>query len=111
MLDLDGFKYYNDTFGHRVGDKTLKIIAEAIVQSVRTIDIVARYGGDEFMVILPETDKALAINIAERLRNDVAKTLLPTRNTTGLPRHRVLPRSRRDHGAAYRPRGQGPLCR
>jgi diguanylate cyclase (GGDEF)-like protein len=85
MLDLDGFKYYNDTFGHRVGDKTLKIIAEAIVQSVRTIDIVARYGGDEFMVILPETDKALAVNIAERLRNDVAKTLLPTRNTTGLP--------------------------
>jgi diguanylate cyclase (GGDEF)-like protein len=55
------------------------------VQSVRAIDIVARYGGDEFMVILPETDKALAINIAERLRNDVAKTLLPTRNTTGLP--------------------------
>jgi diguanylate cyclase (GGDEF)-like protein len=78
MLDIDGFKYYNDTFGHRIGDKALKVIADIILNSVRSIDIVSRYGGDEFMVILPETDKALAVQIAERLRADVAKIVLPT---------------------------------
>jgi diguanylate cyclase (GGDEF)-like protein len=78
MLDIDGFKYYNDTFGHRIGDKALKVISDIILNSVRSIDIVARYGGDEFMVILPETDKALAVQIAERLRSDVAKIVLPT---------------------------------
>ena len=78
MLDLDGFKYCNDTFGHLFGDKTLKVIAETILNTVRTMDIVARYGGDEFMVILPETDESLAIDIAERLRNNVAKKVVLT---------------------------------
>jgi diguanylate cyclase (GGDEF)-like protein len=76
MLDLDGFKYCNDTFGHLFGDKTLKIIAETLLNTVRSMDIVARYGGDEFMVILPETDESLAIDIAERLRNNVAKKVV-----------------------------------
>lgn len=79
MVDLDGFKYYNDTYGHLLGDKILKIIAEAIVKSVRSVDLVSRYGGDEFMVILPETDVASAVTIAERLRNDIATTALPAR--------------------------------
>lgn len=85
MLDLDGFKYCNDTFGHLFGDKTLKVIAETILNTVRTMDIVARYGGDEFMVILPETDESLAIDIAERLRNNVAKkvVLTQTQNSAG----------------------------
>ncbi len=85
MLDIDGFKYYNDTFGHRIGDKALKVIADIILNSVRSIDIVARYGGDEFMVILPETDKPLAIHIAERLRSDVAKIVLPTNSIPDAP--------------------------
>ena len=78
MLDLDGFKYCNDTFGHPFGDTTLKNVAETLQNTVRSMDIVARYGGDEFMVILPETAETLAIDIAERLRNNVAKqAILP----------------------------------
>jgi diguanylate cyclase (GGDEF)-like protein len=78
MLDLDGFKYCNDTYGHLFGDKILKIIAETLLSTVRSMDIVARYGGDEFMIILPETRESLARDIAERLRNSVAgKVVLP----------------------------------
>ncbi len=83
MLDLDGFKYCNDTFGHLFGDKTLKVIAETILNTVRSMDIVARYGGDEFMVILPETDESLAIDIAERLRNNVAKKIVLPQDAAG----------------------------
>jgi diguanylate cyclase (GGDEF)-like protein len=78
MLDLDGFKSCNDTFGHLFGDKMLKDIADALQNTVRSMDIVARYGGDEFMVILPETAEELAIDISERLRSNVAKkAILP----------------------------------
>lgn len=75
MLDLDGFKYCNDTFGHLFGDATLKEIAETLLSTVRSMDVVARYGGDEFMIILPETTESVAIEIAERLRDSVAKTV------------------------------------
>ena len=78
MLDLDGFKYCNDSLGHLFGDKKLKDIAETLLNTVRSMDIVARYGGDEFMVILPETEQTLAIDIAERLRSNVEKnSILP----------------------------------
>jgi diguanylate cyclase (GGDEF)-like protein len=72
MLDLDGFKYCNDTFGHSYGDRALKATGETLLDTVRSTDIVARYGGDEFMIILPETREAPAIEIAERLRSNVA---------------------------------------
>jgi diguanylate cyclase (GGDEF)-like protein len=72
MLDLDWFKYCNDTFGHSHGDRTLKAVAEVLLNTVRSMDVVARYGGDEFMIILPETRESLAQDIAERLRNNVA---------------------------------------
>ena len=86
MLDLDGFKSCNDTFGHLFGDKMLKVIAEALQNTVRSMDIVARYGGDEFMVILPETAEALAIDIAERLRSNVeVKALLPQEAADKVP--------------------------
>lgn len=78
MLDIDDFKSYNDTYGHPVGDKALKIVAEAVLNSVRSIDIVSRFGGDEFMIILPITDKTEAISIAERLGNDISKTEMPS---------------------------------
>jgi len=71
MLDLDGFKNCNDTHGHLFGDTVLKDVAEALMKTVRSMDIVARYGGDEFIVILPETPESVAIDIAERLRNSV----------------------------------------
>jgi diguanylate cyclase (GGDEF)-like protein len=61
--------------GHPVGDKTLKTIAEILLDAVRSIDIVARCGGDEFMVILPETGEALAVEIAERVRKKMETTL------------------------------------
>jgi len=86
MLDLDGFKYCNDTFGHLFGDKVLKDVAETLLNTVRSIDIVSRYGGDEFMIILPETTEALAVEIAERLRSNVAdSTFFPQRTPSTEP--------------------------
>ena len=83
MMDLDGFKLYNDTYGHRTGDRILKHVADVTMKSVRTMDVVSRYGGDEFIVILPETDLALAIKIAERLNKDVAKEAFLIENGLG----------------------------
>jgi diguanylate cyclase (GGDEF)-like protein len=76
MLDMDGFKYCNDTFGHLFGDRTLQDIANTLLNTVRSMDIVARYGGDEFMVILPETGGAMANEIAERIRSSMADKLI-----------------------------------
>jgi len=76
MLDIDGFKVYNDTFGHPAGDRLLKQVSDAITDSVRTMDIVARFGGDEFMVLLPETEPSLAMHIAERIRAGVSQVAL-----------------------------------
>jgi len=70
-MDIDGFKLYNDAFGHPAGDKLLKRISEAITRSVRTTDIAARFGGDEFLVLLPETEPALAMKIADRVHREV----------------------------------------
>jgi diguanylate cyclase (GGDEF)-like protein len=83
MVDLDGFKYCNDTQGHSFGDRILKDIADILLNTVRSMDIVARYGGDEFMVILPETGQALAIDIAERLRANVKKKIVLPRDGAG----------------------------
>ncbi len=76
MLDLDGFKYCNDTFGHLLGDRTLKTVAETLLNTVRSMDVVARVGGDEFMVILPETSESMAKDIAERMRDNIAKQVV-----------------------------------
>lgn len=74
MLDIDDFKYYNDTNGHLAGDEALKTTAKCIRESVRTVDVVARFGGEEFAVILPETDGQGAQLVAERIRAQVEKT-------------------------------------
>ncbi len=71
MVDLDGFKACNDTRGHTAGDRTLKDVATILLKTVRSMDVVARYGGDEFMIILPETGRSTAIEIAERMRRNV----------------------------------------
>ena len=73
MLDLDHFKQYNDTYGHPAGDIILQQVARSLQNRQRKLDIVARYGGDEFAVILPETDEDGAVNVAETLRLMVAE--------------------------------------
>jgi len=73
MLDLDDFKIYNDSLGHQAGDNILKEIATLLKNQSRKMDYVCRYGGEEFAIILPYTDKKEAYLIAERLRENIAK--------------------------------------
>ncbi len=68
MVDIDNFKRYNDKYGHLVGDVALQEVAEILKNSIRTVDLVCRYGGEEFAVILPQTDKEGALQVAERIR-------------------------------------------
>ena len=68
MMDIDHFKQVNDTYGHRAGDQALQSVAKQIRRAMRATDIIARYAGDEFMLLLPETDGVQAMQVAERLR-------------------------------------------
>jgi diguanylate cyclase (GGDEF)-like protein len=72
FMDLDGFKLVNDAYGHRAGSATLTEVAEVITGSVRESDFVARYGGDEFVLMLPETPAKRALQMAERVRLRIA---------------------------------------
>jgi diguanylate cyclase (GGDEF)-like protein len=71
MVDVDHFKKFNDKFGHPEGDKALAQIAKLLKSATRTADSVSRYGGEEFAMILPETAKPAAIEVAERIRADL----------------------------------------
>jgi diguanylate cyclase (GGDEF)-like protein len=71
MLDLDGFKAFNDEHGHLAGDEMLAAVAQSLRNAVRTSDVVARYGGDEFVVVLPNTPGAAARRVARELRRVV----------------------------------------
>jgi diguanylate cyclase (GGDEF)-like protein len=75
MLDLDNFKAYNDTYGHPAGDTLLSQIGKIIKGSVRNVDQAFRYGGDEFVVILPQTTREDAHVVAERVRGQIAKAM------------------------------------
>lgn len=68
MIDLDNFKYINDTFGHPVGDMVLKEIAVLFAIELRRVDLLARFGGDEFAIILPEAEVARGLQVANKLR-------------------------------------------
>ena len=72
FLDLDDFKQVNDRHGHLVGSHVLMEMAAVILSSVRDTDVVARYGGDEFVVVLPETDLEMGLKVAERVRERIA---------------------------------------
>jgi diguanylate cyclase (GGDEF)-like protein len=72
LLDIDHFKPINDSYGHQVGDVVLAELAQLIVNTVRTTDIVTRYGGEEIMVMAPSTPLKTAANLAERLRKIIA---------------------------------------
>jgi len=80
MLDIDHFKQVNDQWGHEVGNQALIHLAKLMRQSLRKLDIPCRYGGEEFAVILPNTDLAASIPVAERLRQSIAETPLPVGN-------------------------------
>jgi diguanylate cyclase (GGDEF)-like protein len=68
LFDLDHFKGVNDTFGHRVGDEVLIRVATELRRSIREVDFAGRYGGEEFLVILPYANTAVALDVAERIR-------------------------------------------
>jgi diguanylate cyclase (GGDEF)-like protein len=73
LMDLDHFKAVNDTHGHQAGDEVLKRVAQAIQTEIRTGDVLSRYGGEEFVALLPETGRERAMEIAERLRKVIEK--------------------------------------
>lgn len=72
ILDIDHFKPINDTHGHDIGDKVIQEVAERIRNSVRGIDLACRYGGEEFLIAMPDTDLDFAAIVAERLRQEIA---------------------------------------
>lgn len=78
MVDVDRFKQVNDTYGHGIGDFVLVKLAELCIQKIRSADILGRYGGEEFGVILPGIDCSSAVQIAERLRSEVAEMRVVT---------------------------------
>ena len=71
MLDIDNFKRVNDTYGHQFGDEVLAQVAKTIKSTVRESDVVGRYGGEEFIIVLPETDANEALVLAERIRKEI----------------------------------------
>jgi diguanylate cyclase (GGDEF)-like protein len=71
FMDIDYFKHINDNYGHLIGSKVLVEIGQILLKSLRSIDIVARYGGDEFVIVLPQTPPSAAKQIAERMRKAV----------------------------------------
>ena len=73
MLDIDHFKRYNDDFGHLVGDATLTEVSDLLKRNLRRVDLVGRYGGEEFVVAMPETRVANAAEVAERIRSSIAR--------------------------------------
>ena len=77
MVDLDRFKLVNDTWGHATGDLVLRHVARLLVDSLRQTDVVARYGGEEIVILLPHTPAAEAYEVAERLRDAVEKNPMP----------------------------------
>ena len=84
MLDIDNFKLVNDRHGHLAGDKLLKEITAKLNQSIREIDVLARFGGDEFAIILPYTDKEIAVAIAERIRLAIEKCTVAVDDQTSI---------------------------
>lgn len=83
MIDLDGFKPINDQFGHVLGDKVLRAVGNAISKSVRVSDVAARYGGDEFGIILPQTPPEGAMRVCERLLRAVSDLVLQDESGRG----------------------------
>ena len=82
VLDIDDFKKVNDTWGHETGDAVLRGLAEALAAATRSVDLAARLGGEEFAVLLPNTDAEGAEGVAERIQRDLAAMSIPVRDGT-----------------------------
>ena len=80
LVDIDHFKVVNDTHGHLVGDKALRAVTDALRSQLRAYDLAGRFGGEEFVVLLPEAREVDAINVAERLRAHIAAMSIPVRD-------------------------------
>jgi len=76
VVDIDHFKQFNDRWGHELGNQALIHIAQLIAQTIRKLDYACRFGGEEFVIILPNTDLRQAVSVAERLREVIATTSL-----------------------------------
>ena len=77
MADLDHFKRVNDSFGHPVGDQVLAHFAHLLKSTTRPTDVVARFGGEEFLVLMPHTTRVQAAEIAKRIRNTCSRETVP----------------------------------
>jgi diguanylate cyclase (GGDEF)-like protein len=84
MIDLDHFKNFNDTFGHAVGDKILQEVSNVTASTLRKIDIPGRLGGEEFVVLLLETNEQNGLIVADRLRNAISAIQVPVENGDSL---------------------------
>ena len=82
MIDSDSLKQVNDNYGHETGNRLLRLTVECIQGQLRQTDLIARYGGDEFVVLLPETPVSGAVGVADRIRRSMESALLPTREGT-----------------------------
>ncbi|WP_419902446.1 GGDEF domain-containing protein [Kiloniella sp.] len=81
LMDIDHFKKFNDTYGHRVGDEVLKVVARMIKSAVKGQDTPARYGGEEFTCILPNTSLHDAASLADQIREKISKQVLKNKKT------------------------------
>lgn len=84
MFDLDLFKNINDSFGHAKGDEILKMVVERCAAQMREADILGRYGGEEFVIALPETNAEEAVALADRLRQELASRVVEAESTPAL---------------------------
>jgi diguanylate cyclase (GGDEF)-like protein len=82
MLDIDHFKSYNDSFGHPAGDDALRLVGNVIRETLRGADVAARFGGEEFSILLPQTTNEEAVAIAERIRHNIEQTRFEHRVVT-----------------------------
>ena len=85
MLDLDRFKGFNDAYGHEIGDRILRHFAKTLTASMRETNLASRYGGEEFIVILPDTSAQASMLVAERLRKAVMAMVVPSNSEKPLP--------------------------
>ncbi|MCA9604323.1 MAG: GGDEF domain-containing protein [Myxococcales bacterium] len=85
LIDIDHFKSFNDTYGHAAGDHVLTVVASTLASNLRPTDLVARFGGEEFVIIFPDTQLEQAMHAAERVRQAVADQTLEMPDGTALP--------------------------